>query len=63
MTIHLGVGQESDPPARRIRPSWSRDWRRLVTRLEDAGHAIQREVQLTGIERVHVATRSATASS
>jgi len=54
VTIHLGVEQEFRP-ARKAHPALLiKGLAELVTRLEDAGHPIQRDVQLAGYERVHV---------
>ena len=54
VTIHLGVEQEFRP-ARKAHPALLVEGlAELVTRLEDAGHPIQRDVQLAGTERVHV---------
>ena len=54
VTIHLGVEQEFRP-ARKAHPALLVEGlAELVTRLEDAGHPIQRDVQLAGTERFHV---------
>ena len=54
VTLHLGVEQEFRP-ARKAHPALLVEGlAELVTRLEDAGHPIQRDVQLAGTERVHV---------
>ena len=54
VTLHLGVEQEFRP-ARKAHPALLVEGlAELVTRLGDAGHPIQRDVQLAGIERVHV---------
>jgi len=54
VTIHLGVEQEFRP-ARKAHPALLVEGlAELVTRLEGTGHAIQRDVQLAGYERVHV---------
>jgi catechol 2,3-dioxygenase-like lactoylglutathione lyase family enzyme len=55
VTLHLGVEQEFRP-ARKAHPALLVEGlAELVTRLEGAGHPIQRDVQLAGAERVHVA--------
>ena len=54
VTLHLGVEQEFRP-ARKAHPALLIEGlAELVMRLEGAGHAIQRDVQLAGTERVHV---------
>ena len=54
VTLHLGVEQEFRP-ARKAHPALLVEGlAELVTRLEAAGHPIQRDVQLAGHERVHV---------
>ena len=54
VTIHLGVEQEFRPACKAHPALLVEGLAELVTRLEDAGHPIRRDVQLAGNERVHV---------